>query len=153
MKHVLIAAAVLSLGGLVAGCGDNSDSASSAASPSSTSTSPADAPSDASSTDLCSALTAGSGIKDGSDVVDFANGLQQAGTPSDIPDDARKGFEVYVGVLQDIDPKTTATELKNMKNPDLSKTEQTEVQSFLSYAGQACASQSASPSAPSSSAG
>ena len=150
MKHVLIAAALLSLGGVAAGCGDNSDSADSASStPTSASSSPTSAPTDGTSDDLCTALTAGSSIKDGADVADFAAGLEKAGTPTDIPADARKGFETYVGVLEDVDPKATAKDLQNMKNVDLSKEEQTNVQAFLGYASQTCAP--AAPSAPSSS--
>jgi hypothetical protein len=150
MKHVLIAAALLSIGGVAAGCGGNSDSADSASStPTSASSSPSGAPTDGSSDDLCTALTAGSTIKDGADVADFASGLEKAGTPSDIPDEARKGFEVYVGVLEKVDPKATAKDLKNMKNVDLSKEEQTNVQAFLSYASTTCAP--SAPSAPSSS--
>ena len=151
MKHVLIAAVLLSLGGVAAGCGGNSDSASSASStPTSASSSPSGAPTDGSSSDLCTALQAGSTIKDGADVADFASGLEKAGTPSDIPADARKGFEVYVGVLDKVDPKATAQDLKNMKNVNLSKADQTNVQAFLTYASTACAP--SAPSAPASSA-
>lgn len=150
MKHVLIAAVLLSLGGVAAGCGGNSDSASSASSTPTASSSPSGAPTDASSGDLCTALQAGSTIKDGADVADFASGLEKAGTPSDIPADARKGFEVYVGVLDKVDPKATAQDLKNMKNVNLSKADQTNVQAFLTYASTACAP--TAPSAPASSA-
>lgn len=151
MKHALIAAALLSLGGVAAGCGGNSDSASSAdSSPTSSSSSSASTSSSGSADDLCTALTAGSSIKDGADVADFAAGLEKAGTPSDIPAQAKQGFDTYVGVLKGIDPKATAQDLKNMKNVNLSKTEQTNVQAFLSYASQTCAP--SAPSAPSSSA-
>ena len=150
MKHVLIAAVLLSLGGVAAGCGGNSDSASSASSTPTASSSPSGAPTDGSSSDLCTALQAGSTIKDGADVADFADGLEKAGTPSDIPADARKGFEVYVGVLDKVDPKATAQDLKNMKNVNLSKADQTNVQAFLTYASTACAP--SAPSAPASSA-
>lgn len=150
MKHVLIAAVLLSLGGVAAGCGGNSDSASSASSTPTASSSPSGAPTDGSSSDLCTALQAGSTIKDGADVADFASGLEKAGTPSDIPADARKGFEVYVGVLDKVDPKATAQDLKNMKNVNLSKADQTNVQAFLTYASTACAP--SAPSAPASSA-
>lgn len=139
MKHVLIAAALLSLGGVAAGCGDDNSSSSADAAPTSSSTSPADAPSDASSGDLCQALSKGASIKDGADVASFADALQKAGTPTKTPSTARKGFEVYVGVLRKVDPHATATELKNMKNVNLSKTEQTEVQTFMGYAQQTCA--------------
>lgn len=139
MKHVLIAAVLLSLGGVAAGCGNDQSSTAADASPSSSSTSPADAPADASSDELCHALSGGASIKDGADVAGFADALQKAGTPTQIPDTARKGFEVYVGVLRKVDPHATATQLKHMKNVDLSKTEQTEVQTFMGYAQQTCA--------------
>ncbi|MFC4785762.1 hypothetical protein ACT8ZV_14885 [Nocardioides sp. MAHUQ-72] len=146
MKHALIAAALLSLGGVAAGCGGNDSASDADASSASSSSSPSGAPTDASATELCSALTSGSSIKTGADVVAFAKGLEQAGTPSDIPADARKGFETYVSVLEDIDPKLTAKQLQTMKDPDLSKAQQLSVQSFLQYAGQACAAGAASPS-------
>jgi hypothetical protein len=151
MKHALIAAVLLSLGGVAAGCGGDDSTSSADATPSTSApTSPADAPTDADASDLCTALTSGSSIKDGADVVDFAKGLEKVGTPSDIPDSARSGFETYVGVLEDIDPKTTASQLQKMKNPDLSKEEQSNVQAFLGYASQACAPSAPSSSAPSS---
>lgn len=152
MKHALIAAALLSLGGLVAGCGGGDDANSAGSSPSSASSSPADAPTDATTEDMCGVLSDGASIKDGGDVVDFAHQLQDAGTPSDIPDEARSGFEVYVKVLEDIDPDLTPKQLAKEKPADLSKDDQANVQAFLSYAGQTCAPSSGSqPSAPSSS--
>ena len=146
MKHALIAAALLTIGGVAAGCGDNSSDSASSADPTPSSSSSA-----SSADDLCTALTAGSSIKDGADVVAFADSLKKAGVPDDTPATAQKGFDVYVGVLEKVDPKATANDLKHMKNVDLSKTEQSQVQSFLGYASQTCAP--SAPSAPSSSAG
>ena len=152
MKHALIAATLLSVGGLAVGCGggQSTDSAAHSSSPSASPTSPADAPTDGTASDLCTALTGGASIKDGQDVADFVDTLEKAGTPSGTPSAARKGFEVYVGVLDKVDPKATAQDLKNMKNVNLSKADQTNVQAFLTYASTACAP--SAPSAPASSA-
>jgi len=146
MKHALIAATLLSVGGLAVGCGGNqgADSASGASSPDSSSssaaaTSPAGAPSDGSAGDLCTALSSGAAIKDGQDVANFVDTLEKTGTPTGTPSAARKGFEVYVGVLDKIDPKATAKDLQTMGQVKLSTTEKSEVQSFLGFASQTCA--------------
>jgi len=141
MKHALIAATLLSVGGLAVGCGggQSTDSAAHSSSPSASPTSPADAPTDGTASDLCTALTGGASIKDGQDVADFVDTLEKAGTPSGTPSAARKGFEVYVGVLDKIDPKATAKDLQTMGQVKLSSTEKSEVQSFLGYASQTCA--------------
>jgi hypothetical protein len=156
MKHALIAVVLLTLGGVTAGCGGDDADSSAGSSPSSASSSPADAPTDASTDDMCGVLSDGASIKDGGDVVDFAHNLQDAGTPSDIPSEARDGFEVYVKVLEDIDPDLSSKELAQEKPADLSKDDQANVQAFLTYAGQTCAPSAPSgsesqPSAPSSS--
>ena len=161
MKHVLIAATLLSVGGLAVGCGggQSNDSAadSASSSPSSSSSSSAAAPTDGSASDLCTALSSGASIQDGQDVANFVDTLKKAGTPSSAPAEARKGFDVYVGVLDKIDPKASAKDLQKMGQVKLSSTEKTEVQSFLGYASQTCAPaaqqapSSGAPSAPSSS--
>ena len=159
MKHALIAATLLTVGGLAVGCGgDNaSDSASGSSTPTSSASSSssasagsaAGAPTDGAASDLCTALSSGASIKNGQDVADFVDTLEKAGTPSGTPSDARKGFEVYVGVLDKIDPKASAKDLQKMDQVKLSSTEKSEVQSFLGYASQTCAP--SAPSAPSSS--
>ncbi|NYD43862.1 hypothetical protein [Nocardioides panaciterrulae] len=146
MKHALIAATLLTVGGLAVGCGGNNsaDSASGSASetPSSASTSASAGAGSAQS--LCTALSSGASIQNGQDVANFVDTLKQAGTPSDAPAEAKKGFDVYVGVLGKIDPKATAKDLQKMGQVKLSSTEKAEVQQFLGYASQTCA-----PAAPS----
>ena len=164
MKHALIAATLLSVGGLAVGCGggqsnDSAADASSSGSPSSSSSSSSSssASTGGSASGMCTALSSGASIQDGQDVANFVDTLKKAGTPSDAPAEAQKGFDVYVGVLDKIDPKASAKDLQKMGQVKLSSTEKTEVQSFLGYASQTCAPQaqqapsSGAPSAPSSS--
>ncbi len=148
MKHALIAATLLTVGGLAVGCGgnDSADSASGSASdnPSSASSSASGSASGSAAPELCTALSSGASIQDGQDVANFVDTLKKAGTPADAPAAAKKGFDVYVGVLDKIDPKASAKDLKKMGQVKLSSTQKTEVQQFLGYASQTCA-----PSAPS----
>jgi len=156
MKHALIAATLLAVGGLAVGCGGNDSANNASGSPTSASSSASGSASSsasgsagASTQDLCTALSGGASIKNGQDVANFVDTLKQAGTPSDIPAEAKKGFDVYVGVLDKIDPKASAKDLQKMGQVKLSSQQKTEVQSFLGYASQTCAP--SAPSAPSSS--
>ena len=67
---------------------------------------PDDAPDDASTEDFCEAFEAGPQGEDPSedDLEDWADELTEAGTPENIDDDAREGFEIFVETLQDVDP-------------------------------------------------
>jgi hypothetical protein len=164
MKHALIAATLLSVGGLAVGCGggQSNDSASGSASSSPSSSSSSSSSSSAgaatgSASDMCNALSSGASIQNGQDVANFVDTLKKAGTPSNAPAEAQKGFDVYVGVLGKIDPKASAKDLQKMGQVKLSSTQKSEVQSFLGYASQTCAPaaqqapSSGAPSAPSSS--
>lgn len=135
-RRLLLAPVALVLAaGTLAGCGDDSSDSSSSAdagSDTSTSTSAADS-------DFCTVLGSGGDIQDGADVAAFVKKLKAIDAPEDIPDDAAKGYDVYLGVLGDVDPDASAKELQNMQQKKLSKTEQTEVQSFLTYAQSTCA--------------
>lgn len=68
-----------------------------------------DAPDDASAEDFCAAVTSApdTDSEDAGDQAEAAKKLgeklEDTGTPDDISDDARKGFESYVKALKDID--------------------------------------------------
>lgn len=152
LKHALIAVCLVTVGGAATACGGNDSSAASdAATPSDTASSaagdPSSAPTDTSAVNFCDGLTSTSKITDGKDVAAFAAVLETTGTPANIPTDARAGYQIYVTALESIDENTTTAQLKKMGDLGLSKSDQTKIQSFMSYAGSLCApSQSASPS-------
>ncbi|MCW2791835.1 MAG: hypothetical protein JWO76_933 [Nocardioides sp.] len=149
LKHTLAAACLIMVGGAATACGgDDSTSADAGSTPTSAGASadPSSAPTDTSVADFCTGLTSTGKITDGKDVADFATMLETTGTPSDIPAEARSGYEIYVGALEKIDESTTPAQLKKIGDLGLSTADQTKVQSFMSYAGTLCAP-SASPSA------
>lgn len=106
MKKMAIAASLLLVGIGTSACGGDSNSA----------------PTDASMETFCSTLTS---IADDASAEDVAEALTKVGTPSDIPADARAGFEFMVDnakELEEFDPsdasaledKFGATDAKNM---------------------------------------
>lgn len=154
LKHTLIAACLVTIGGAATACGGNdstaaSDSGSSASPSSSSSADPSSAPTDTSATDFCTGLTSTSKIADGKDVAAFASVLQTTGTPADIPAEARQGYEIYVAALDSIDKDTSTAQLKKMGDLGLSKDDQTKIQSFMSYAGTLCAPSTSGTPSPS----
>jgi hypothetical protein len=143
---LVAAGAVLAMGGLTA-CGgsDGGDSGSSA-------------PEDASKDDFCTAFNglyenvmsqATSG--DPSDAIaafkDWANDMKDVGTPSEMPDDARRGFEVFVQEALKIDDDASAEDLQNLGD-DLPKDDQDAGEAFGTWAQENCpaASPDLSPS-------
>lgn len=122
MKHALLAASLLLVAGTAVGCGG--------------------APTDASKEDFCEAYTdtsalqeAGEGDKLGEKIQDYGKGLEDVGTPKDISDDERDGFEVYVDALKDVDDDATAEDLQE---PDVSKDDEKKAEKFTEYAQKKC---------------
>ncbi|WP_447643996.1 hypothetical protein [Nocardioides zeae] len=96
MKRVLSAAALVLAGASLTACGGG-------------------APTDASESEFCDAMqAAGESIleqseKDGDEEVDFGDAideLEETGTPENIPDDAREGFESLIDAMKDLDGDT-----------------------------------------------
>lgn len=80
---------------------------------------------------------------DGEQIVDgfasWSEDLEEVGTPEGIPEDARKGFEVTVDYLGDLDPDDfedlgDAAEVTD----DLSEDEQEEVDAYNAYVAETC---------------
>ena len=112
------------------------------------------APTDASEEDFCAAYQSVAedigdlGLESGEEpdmgkVVDAMKGwgeeLEEVGTPEDIPEDARKGFEVAVDTLGDLD----ADELKSIEDfdkleEDLSESDQEAADAFDEWANETC---------------
>ena len=107
------------------------------------------APTDASKSEFCAVAVDRSwaeelpGDADGEQIVDgfasWAEDLEEVGTPKGMPGDARKGFEVTVDYLGDLDPDDfedlgDAAEVTD----DLSGDEQDDVEAFNTYVTETC---------------
>ncbi|MFT4081060.1 MAG: hypothetical protein QM638_00590 [Nocardioides sp.] len=136
LRTGLALTAVLATTLLTAGCGSQSDSASSA-SASASASSGSSAPTDAKTSDFCSALTSTT-VKNGKDVAKVAAAMEKTGTPSDISAKQRLGFEAYLSVLESIDESTTKKQLNAMTDLGLSTKQEKQVRAFLVYASSAC---------------
>jgi len=111
-----------------------------------------DAPSDASADDFCEAYNATSSTdEDASDsekvdeAHDQADKLIEVGTPEDIDDDAREGFEILVDAVADIE-EDDVDNINNAESEEdfrdaigASEDDFEKVVAFLTYAGEACA--------------
>jgi hypothetical protein len=111
-----------------------------------------DAPDDASVEDFCKAYNATSSSDEDasdSDKVDEAHEqaekLIEVGTPEDISDDAREGFEILVDAVADIE-EDDVDNINNAESEDAfrdaigaSEDDFEKVVAFLTYAGETCA--------------
>ncbi|QZY29246.1 hypothetical protein [Nocardioides coralli] len=68
---------------------------------------------------------------------DWAEEMEQVGTPEDIPEDARRGFEVMLDSIAEIDPEASEEEL-NRLGEDLSPGDQESGNAFVTWATQEC---------------
>ncbi len=148
MKHALAPLAVL-VALTASACGSDDETADAANDPttsssSSSSTSGSSATGEPGSDDaFCTALVGNGALEDGSDVEELKAGLTASGIPDDAPEEASKGFDVYLEILADIDADASAEDLAAMDDFDLSKAEQDQMNALVQYAGATCA-----PTAP-----
>ncbi|MFW6773390.1 hypothetical protein ACOACO_03825 [Nocardioides sp. CPCC 205120] len=107
MKRVLSIAALVLAGGTLSACGGG-------------------APTDASEEDFCSSFdSAMSSLGDQAeleaddevDLGDAIDELESTGTPEDIPDDAREGYESLLEALNDADGKTVEEVEDEVQDP------------------------------------
>lgn len=113
------------------------------------------APTDASKEDFCDAFNSAEKIfadidpeaeaKDqAGDVTDaykeFADKLEEVGTPDGISDDAREGFEIFVEELGDLDEDDVEKFLEDPEKDiaEVSKDDEKKVNEFTEYAGKEC---------------
>lgn len=142
MRTKTSAAGLLLLAGLLTGCGGGDGS--------STSDAPAEgaaAPGDAAEGDFCDAyagLFKQMGQMDPQDNQTIINGMKEwaadmreVGTPGDIPDEARQGFEVMVDSIEELDEDATQQELDTL-GEDLTDEEQKAGDAFVDFANQTC---------------
>jgi hypothetical protein len=131
MKLTLLAAGLALVAGTTAGCG-------------------AGAPTDASEQDFCANFEGiqkdleelGADAKD-EDVVnaikEAGDRLEETGTPDGISEEARKGFEVTVQLIEELADDATTDEISDL-DKELSEDEQKQSEAFDAYVEETCAS-------------
>jgi hypothetical protein len=114
------------------------------------------APSDASTKDFCEAFNSSTEVfadidpeaepsEQAGKAVDafkeYADKLEEVGTPEGISDDAREGFEIMVEELGDLDEGDVEKYLKDPSGEDIaevSEDDEKKVDEFTEYAGKEC---------------
>jgi hypothetical protein len=140
MMRMSLLAAPLLVAGLLAGCGDGGAGGGDAA----------DAPSDASVEEFCQPFVdmlqevsaQGEDLSDADAVQlakETADKLREAGTPVDMPEDARRGFELVVEKLAELPDDATKDEVE--KAQELTEEEQTYSTALSQYIASNCADQ------------
>ncbi len=137
MKHALLAASLVLVAGTTVGCGGG-------------------APTDASTDEFCGVFDdfykvvgeLGEDAKD-SDVVKAlkktGEDLEEIGTPEDIPDDARAGYELTVKTIAELDEDASEEELNKIED-EFSEEEQKQSDAFDEYLAETCDEPSEEPS-------
>ena len=140
MMRMSLLAAPLLVAGLLAGCGEDGAGGADAA----------DAPSDASVEEFCQPFVdmlqevsaEGEDLSD-ADAVELAketaDKLRETGTPADMPEDARRGFELVVEKLAELPDDATKDEVE--KAQELTEEEQTYSTALSEYIASNCADQ------------
>lgn len=114
-------------------------------------------PTDASVEDYCDAVqddSAFEGFDENSDEEDFVDALkeqaekiEEVGTPEDIPDDARKGFEISLDAVDDLEADDI--DLENLEDFDfeenLSNEEKDQVGAYDKYESETCSEEGTDP--------
>jgi hypothetical protein len=124
---------VLVLVGVLAGCsGDEGDSEGAGT---------------ASQDEFCEAFNGlvdevmGAGISDPSAMVravkEWASDMEELGTPAEMPDDAQRGFELFVDKAADLDEDMGLEDLQNLGS-ELSEEDQADGQSFTGWTQENC---------------
>ena len=101
-----------------------------------------DAPSDASAEDYCTSFVsvftdiAGDPTKiTGKQIKDWGAKLEDTGTPKDMSDDERAGFEIFVKFAKDVDEDAS---IDDIEDPKVSNDEQDQVDAYLEYSQSTC---------------
>ena len=119
MRVALIGAGVTLVAGMLTGCGGGSD----------------DAPDSASKKDFCDAFEAvGKAGDDFDQGKEKLQDLKDTGTPEDIPDDAKEGFDILMDVVDDADSSDDAGKALE----GLSSGDQKKVEAFTTYTIKKC---------------
>jgi|1186.fasta_scaffold81373_3 hypothetical protein len=135
---VAAAAALLVVLGGTAACGSSDSSSSSGA---------AGAPTDASKSEFCSTISA---VTDSTTPHQLADAFQKVGTPSDIDDGSRHGFEVLVDAIAALPDETKSSDLTAAAvTKDMSAADKKDFAAFGAYLAHECVP-AGTPTAPSS---
>ena len=142
MQHLVGTRALVAAGSLVlfaslTGCGGDSGGGGGSS-----------APDNASKEDFCAAFngfyakvvakaTSGDSAAMVTALKEWAADIEDVGTPSEMPDDARHGFELFVEQAKDIDENATLDDLKNIGD-DLSEADRKDGQAFSSWTTDNC---------------
>lgn len=138
MKLGMLAASLVLVAGAAAGCGGDSDSGSDNAD--------GGGDSGASVEDFCGAfqdfyddLTSVTGTEDnlGEILKDAASQIEDAGTPDDIPDDAKEGLQIVLDQIDALPDDASAEDISGL-NGSLSEDEQTKSDAFTEYLNKTC---------------
>lgn len=103
----------------------------------------AGAPKDASVDDYCQSFVAVfteggadmTGIT-GKDIQAWGDDLAETGTPSEMSDDERAGFEIFVKFASEVDSDAS---IDDIEDPKVSDDEQKQVDDYLAYSQEKCA--------------
>ena len=135
-KATLVLASTALVLGTLAGCGDDGGGGGSSA------------PDNTSTAEFCEAFNslftevmAKAGDGDMSTVVsaikEWAENMQEVGTPDDMPDEVRDGFEVFIDAASEIDEDATLEDLQDLGG-DLSEADQEAGDAFGDWATETC---------------
>ena len=130
MKHALLAASLVLVAGSTAACGGGG------------------APTDASTADFCGVfedfyeVVGELGAEaENSELIealkDTGQDLEEVGTPEDISDEARAGFELTVKTIEELDDDATEEDLDNLEE-DFSEEEKAQSEAFDEYLSETC---------------
>ena len=98
-------------------------------------------PTDASVNDFCDVIDDFPTSFNQQEMEDYLERLKDTGTPEDIPDDAREGFEVSIELLEEIDFDADDQEIADdveERRDDLSDEEQDDLEAFDEYQTETC---------------
>jgi len=138
IRAALNVLAGLALAAALTACGGGDDGDSGAG----------DAPDDASTSDFCDGFNAlfekviakaASGDSEAmiSALKDWAGDMEDIGTPSDMPEDARNGFELFLEQAEELDENATLDDLQNLGD-DLSEADQADGEAFGTWTEEHC---------------
>ena len=124
MKKALWAASLLLVAGTATACGGDGGDAGGA-------------PEDASVEEFCKPFTDAQADEDAK-VADVADELNHVGTPEDIPDDARKGFEFLIDNAEDLDKNGDDLDDEEAFKDKYGDDAFAQIEAFIDYLAKTC---------------
>ncbi|HEY9565695.1 MAG TPA: hypothetical protein VIR30_18165 [Nocardioides sp.] len=116
-RLALVGASLVLMGGMTAACGGGASGA----------------PDDASEKDFCAAVKkTGEQGSDADKIKDAYEDLVEVGTPKGMPDEARKGFEVFADAIDEADEDDKEAPYEGDKDKEK------QVEAYFTYVGETC---------------